>query len=69
MQNTSRENSGIHKLISKHKNTFRIPENLNHYSEEDYKSAERKYIKYVLMKGTIEVADSESSMKLNEQYG
>jgi hypothetical protein len=40
--------SGIKLLISKYRKIFRIPENLNHYSDEDYKEAERKFLKFSL---------------------
>jgi hypothetical protein len=34
---------------------FQISENLNHYSEADYKTAERKFLKYAL--GQTKVVD------------
>ena len=40
--------SGIKLLLQKYRNVFKIPENLNHYSEADYKIAERKFLKYAL---------------------
>jgi hypothetical protein len=40
--------SGIKLLLRRYRNIFQIPENLNHYSEEDYKIAERKFLKYAL---------------------
>jgi hypothetical protein len=43
-----REISGIQKLLEKYRRTFRIPENLNYYSEADYRIAEKKYLKFVL---------------------
>ena len=42
-------NTGIQLLIKKYRDTFRIPENLNHYSKIDYKNAERKFLKFALM--------------------
>lgn len=30
---------------------FRIPENLNHYSEKDYLRAEKKFVKFFLRQG------------------
>ncbi len=53
------KSSGIKKLMNKYKKMFRIPENLNHYSSEDYKKAERKFIKNACIKGKIEVTDTE----------
>ena len=40
--------SGLKSLINKYRKLFRTPENLNHYSEEDYKEAERKFLKFSL---------------------
>jgi hypothetical protein len=48
MNNASKENQGLHRLIRKFRNEFRRPENANFYSEADYKVAERKYIKHRL---------------------
>ncbi len=55
MGNTLRANRGIQALIKIYKNTFRIPENLNHYSEKDYRNAERKFLKYALEQRKIEM--------------
>ncbi len=43
--------TGIELLLKKCREKFRIPENLNHYSAEDYRIAERKFIKYSLQEG------------------
>jgi hypothetical protein len=40
-----RANSGKEKLLDYHRKRFRTPENLNHYSPEDYELAERKFLK------------------------
>ena len=40
-------------LLMKYQKTFRIPENLNFYSEKDYRIAEKKFIKFALHKGKI----------------
>ncbi len=46
MQNTpSRTNEGIRRLIEQGRKSFRIPENLEFYSEKDLKRAEKKFIK------------------------
>jgi hypothetical protein len=55
MGNNLRANQGIQLLIKIYKNTFRIPENLNHYSEKDYRAAERKFLKYSLEQRKIEM--------------
>ena len=46
--NNSSRNNGIKLLVEKYRKKFRIPENFNHYSEENYKIAERKYLKFAL---------------------
>ena len=35
-------------MVEKYKNMFRIPENVNYYTVEDYRLAERKFLKYLL---------------------
>jgi hypothetical protein len=51
MDGKSKQNSGMQLLIEKYRRKFQIPENLNHYSSENYKLAERKYLKHVLKNG------------------
>jgi hypothetical protein len=41
-------NKGIKLLVKKYREKFRTSENLNYYSKEDYKTAERKFLKSVL---------------------
>jgi hypothetical protein len=41
-------NKGLELLIKKYREKFRISENLNYYSDEDLKKAEKKFIKFVL---------------------
>ena len=45
--------SGVKLLVNKYRDQFRIAENLNYYSEENYKIAERKYLKYALNTGDL----------------
>jgi hypothetical protein len=40
--------TGIEQLVEKWRIEFRCTENTDHYSEVDYKEAERKYVKYRL---------------------
>jgi len=40
-----------------YKNIFRIPENLNHYSEKDYRAAERKFLKLALEQRKNEIEE------------
>ena len=47
------EDRGIKVLIKIYKEKFEIPENLNHYSDSDYKKAEKKFLKYALSHGNI----------------
>jgi len=54
MRKDSRTNRGIKSLIRLYKSIFRTPENLNHYSERDYRKAERKFLKYALEQRMIE---------------
>ena len=46
--------TGAKLLVKKFKNSFRIPENLNHYSKEDYQRAEKKYLRFCLTTGMCE---------------
>ena len=50
---------GIKKLLDGYKKAFRIPENLNYYSKEDYKKAERKYVKITIRFGSDELAQAD----------
>jgi len=57
MGNTLKANLGIRVLIKIYKNIFRIPENLNHYSEKDYRAAERKFLKLALEQRKTEMEE------------
>ncbi len=48
-----KKDTGIKKLINMYKEIFRVPENLNHYSVEDYKIAEKKFVKYSLHESSL----------------
>jgi len=52
-----RANRGIQTLIKIYKNIFRVPENLNHYSEKDYRAAERQFLKQALEQRKIEMEE------------
>jgi hypothetical protein len=54
MKEKSTDVSGIKRLLRKYRDVFKIPENLNHYSDEDYKIAERKFLKYALGETKVE---------------
>jgi hypothetical protein len=42
---------GIRQLVQKYKQDFRIPENLNHYADEDYHAAEKQFVRFCLKNG------------------
>ncbi len=46
------ETSGMDRLVEKYRRQFRIPENLNYYAEGDYHRAERKYLRFCLLRGS-----------------
>ena len=48
-QKECKENKGMLKLLCHYKALFRTPENLNHYSEADFKAAEKKFLKFILL--------------------
>ena len=43
--------TGIELLVYKYKKRFRIHENLGYYSQEDFRAAERKFLKWALNDG------------------
>ncbi len=51
MKMTSKKATGIELLIKKYQEIFRIPENLGHYSDSDFRAAERKFLKWALNGG------------------
>ena len=51
MANTLDRTSGIKLLIQNLKKEFRVPENLEHYSEKDFQEAEKKFLKFCLQNG------------------
>lgn len=51
MRDENRKNEGVELLVDRYKKMFRIPENLNYYSDNDYKKAERAFIKVALNQG------------------
>ena len=44
-------NDGLQKILKRGKEAFRIAENLKYYSEEDFKEAEKKYLKLCVIGG------------------
>ena len=43
--------NGLESLLNRFRDAFRVPENLNHYSEKDFRIAEKKYISYCINYG------------------
>jgi hypothetical protein len=48
MANLSNADNGIRLLVQKYRNEFKRPENTDFYSENDYKEAEKKFVKFCL---------------------
>jgi hypothetical protein len=48
MKNSASVTHGIELLLKKYRNEFRCPENTDYYNENDYKEAERKFVKFCL---------------------
>jgi hypothetical protein len=53
----TQDKSGIRLLLERYKALFRTEENRNYYGEEDYKKAERKFLKYALEQRRIEIQE------------
>ena len=51
MEKTIHGNIGIKLMVQKYRKAFRVRENLEFYSEEDFIVAERKFLKYALLQG------------------
>ena len=54
---------GVKRLLNKYRGQFRVAENLNYYSEENYRIAERKYLKYALKMGEIKLRGESGGFK------
>jgi hypothetical protein len=62
MKKYSSKDIGIQLLLQKYKKVFRIPENIDYYDEKDYQTAERKFVRYALRNGNIDLhIESKSS--------
>ena len=48
MNNSKSAPQGIELLVKKCRSEFRRPENTDYYTEDDYKEAERKFVKFCL---------------------
>jgi hypothetical protein len=49
MSNGNGTTPGIELLLEKCRNEFRLPENTDYYAADDYKEAERKFVKFCLL--------------------
>ena len=54
MDDPGNNKTGMERLVETYRVQFQIEENLKYYSQEDYRAAERKYLKYVLEKGRVD---------------
>ena len=52
MANSSNTDRGIQLLIKKYRTKFRRPENIDYYTENDFKEAEKKFVKFCLTGNT-----------------
>jgi hypothetical protein len=57
-KNTTIKDAGLKRVLQRARKVFRIPENTEYYSVEDYKLAEKKYIKYCVLEGRCIRADN-----------
>lgn len=46
------QRQGIDRIVDKYRQQFRVPENLDHYSDNDYHDAERQYLRFCLTNGS-----------------
>ena len=53
------KNEGMMKLLCYYRSIFRTAENLNHYSEADFREAEKKFLKYTLLGHELNRAEEE----------
>jgi hypothetical protein len=65
MQKNMDRYDGLQRFIEKQRQLFRIPENLNFYSERDFHAAERKFLKFVLINGKVASAGQSDNIRLN----
>jgi hypothetical protein len=51
MECQNRAQQGIKQLVQKYKQEFRIPENTDYYGGEDFRIAEKRFVKFCLKNG------------------
>jgi len=59
MSDYKTKENGIELLVNECRKQFRIPENQNHYAEDDYLSAEKQFVKLCLRQGLNAVLDKD----------
>ena len=55
--------TGIEKLIKKYTKQFRIRENIEYYSREDYIKAEKQFVKHCIKHGGVSYSRGASQVK------
>lgn len=55
MKGNHKGNAGLSQLYKTCQKAFRIPENLNYYSAEDFRAAERHFIKHAMLCGCMDL--------------
>jgi hypothetical protein len=53
MKNNNGEHPGMKLLLQRYKRLFGVPENINHYSKQDYEIAEKKFLRYSLRNNCV----------------
>ena len=53
MEESAHGNAGIKQMVNMYRKMFRVRENLEFYSEEDFNAAERKFLKFALLQGEL----------------
>jgi hypothetical protein len=64
MAKLSNADKGIRLLVQKYRNEFKRSENINFYSDNDYKEAEKKFVKFCLTGNTK--SDTDRMFAVNE---
>ena len=52
MDNEAKSDKGIRRVVRRCRSMFQRDENTNHYRPEDFRSAERKFVKFCLLNQT-----------------
>jgi hypothetical protein len=53
MKSNPTKDEGLKNLICTYRRAFQLPENLNYYSEQDFKKAERRWVKLMLQSRSL----------------